>query len=164
MALAACRTYVAHDIRSLIRSLTKLPSQLSVSDEKHTLLFSLAPSPDVSQNDLSELVQALNAHPRTVGCLSASHHELLEPRAHQKRPTHVSIAAFHRHLVVPFRSTIPGKEPTQVGRWHAFRKREDATAHAQLPEQSTGVDWERIWAKKETAEVPPELEELRCVR
>lgn len=74
-----------------------------------------------------------------------------------------SVAIFDNKLVTPFRSTIPGKEVTQVGRWHAFRKGEDAKLDDHgLPQEGSKVDWESVWAQKETRpERPDELRHLR---
>ena len=71
-----------------------------------------------------------------------------------------SVAVFDADAARPFRSTIPGKEPVQVGRWHAFRKREGARVE-EMPAESTGVDWESVWARKTVHELPAELQDLR---
>lgn len=78
-----------------------------------------------------------------------------------------SIATFDSALAVPFWSEIPGKEATQVGRWHAFRKREEVApdlVQAAMQEEGREVDWENVWAQKSSAPALPEdLGALRCV-
>ena len=75
----------------------------------------------------------------------------------------LSVAVFDSQVVTPFRSTIKGKEPVQVGRWHAFRRRNESSEELQLPEDSTGIDWESVWARKSVNTLPPELEALKYV-
>jgi hypothetical protein len=67
---------------------------------------------------------------------------------------------------VPFRSDIPGRPETQVGRWHAMRKRGDEAEEGQGGEVGLAedVDWETIWNRSLRGnDVPPALRELRCV-
>ncbi|KAI0701929.1 hypothetical protein BC835DRAFT_1411196 [Cytidiella melzeri] len=72
-----------------------------------------------------------------------------------------SVAVFDSHVAIPFLSTIPGREAPQVGRWHTFRKGDDAKLQDhQLP--PAGVDWESVWAQRETHQALPE--ELRHLR
>ncbi|KAF5380758.1 hypothetical protein D9757_007162 [Collybiopsis confluens] len=110
-----------------------------------TVLFVLS-SPNKS-SELSTLVDALvNISPHsTVGCLSASPSPGL---------ISCSVALFDTKTVIPFRSTIPGQEKTQVGRWHAFRKKDEReTEH--LPDD---VDWNNLWKPRSRAdELPGQL-------
>ena len=71
-----------------------------------------------------------------------------------------------------FRSDIPGRPETQVGRWHAMRNwRRDEREKAGHGGEVVGlgdeeeVDWETIWRRgpRDNA-VPPALRRLRCVR
>ncbi|KIP03728.1 hypothetical protein PHLGIDRAFT_37276 [Phlebiopsis gigantea 11061_1 CR5-6] len=75
-------------------------------------------------------------------------------------PTVCSVAAFDARNATPFRSTIPGKEPTQVGRWHAFRNKGVESPHIELPNDSRGVDWETVWAQPQTGDTTPSISEL----
>jgi len=73
---------------------------------------------------------------------------------------------------VPFRSDIPGRPETQVGRWHAMRKKGENDEESQggevgltAEESLKDVDWETIWDRSlKGSEVPPALRGLRCVR
>jgi hypothetical protein len=67
---------------------------------------------------------------------------------------------------VPFRSDIPGRPETQVGRWHAMRKRGDGEENrgALVGLAEEDVDWERIWNRSQRGnDVPPALRGIRCV-
>ncbi|EKM48877.1 uncharacterized protein PHACADRAFT_59601, partial [Phanerochaete carnosa HHB-10118-sp] len=97
-----------------------------------------------------------------VGCLSAPLLQLEYEGTTTNNPTICSVATFDEKTATPFRSTIPGKEPIQVGRWHAFRKRDEKTSLESLPQESEGINWESVWAKNRSApDVPPELRGLR---
>ncbi len=71
-----------------------------------------------------------------------------------------------------FRSDIPGRPETQVGRWHAMRNwRRDEREKAGHGGEVVGlgdeeeVDWETIWRRGPRDNVvPPALRRLRCVR
>jgi len=68
---------------------------------------------------------------------------------------------------VPFRSDIPGRPETQVGRWHAMRKRGDEKENqgAQVGLVEEDVDWETIWNRSIRGnDVPPALRGIRYVR
>jgi hypothetical protein len=61
--------------------------------------------------------------------------------------------------VIPFRSTIPGREEAQVGRWHAFRRKGESVNKEDSLEE--GVSWGDVW---EGGGKPVALpEELRSV-
>ena len=70
--------------------------------------------------------------------------------AHASQRTHgvYSVAFFHGGKAMPFWSEIPGRPESQVGRWHAMRKKGDKenslgwTEVALLEEEN--VDWERV--------------------
>jgi hypothetical protein len=69
---------------------------------------------------------------------------------------------------MPFYSDIPGRPETQVGRWHAMRKRGDeekaleGSELALLDEEN--VDWESVWSRSVSGDaLPVSLRELRCV-
>ncbi|KAJ7581147.1 hypothetical protein C8J56DRAFT_833097, partial [Mycena floridula] len=106
------------------------------------LLFSL--SANCNEADLSRLVSKLTSFSdQTIGCISS--------------PTYAgqvscSLALFDRKSSVFFRSTIPGRVPTQVGRSHAFRKKD---WKEQLP-----MDWTGRWETNARHQPPPELRPL----
>lgn len=158
------KSYLSRSVPEILHRLGKL-STLDL--QAHTVLFSISPAPSCSNTELTELVTLITALPSTLGCLSAP----VNLRGPMK-PTHAeagytlcSVAVFDRQNVTPFRSTIPGKEATQVGRWHAFRKGEDAKLDDHgLPREGSEVDWESVWAQKEYEhERPKQLKHLRLV-
>ncbi|KAG6831329.1 hypothetical protein H0H92_011244 [Tricholoma furcatifolium] len=103
-----------------------------------TLLFAL--SHNVEPNSLSSLVKRLTTlTSSTLGCLSA-------PLV----PKHVSCSlAFlpSETGAVPFRSSIPGREAPQVGRWHKFRYKDSDTNTGPPREFSS---WADVWAGTKT--------------
>lgn len=155
-------TYGSRLAAPIVKQLADLPFR----DAAHVLLFSISPAPGLPQDELSELVHVLSSHPNSIGCLSApariGHNSVVGSNAPFE--TVCSVAVFDGDMVTPFRSTIPGKEPTQVGRWHAFRKRDAVSARMELPQASSGIDWESVWAKRTTPALPPELQTLRCAQ
>jgi hypothetical protein len=165
MALFAS-TYASHSGRQLLRQLTSIP-HLKSPDPAHTLLFSIAPSAGLANDALADIVSLLNAHPRAVGCLAApiSLPRSRTPSARACTQSVCSVAVFDAGAATPFRSTIPGKEAVQVGRWHAFRKKDDDETALATPlpnEPSSHIDWERVWARKTPHALPAALQPLKC--
>ncbi|KAF5336284.1 hypothetical protein D9758_014492 [Tetrapyrgos nigripes] len=123
----------------------------STNSSRSSVIFSV--SPPAKSSDLSDFVDALTAWPNAsaIGCLAA--------------PTHrdaitCSVAFFKDHDSVLFRSTIPGREQTQVGRWHSFRKPEARIDVASMLEKrGQGRDWDDIWSTggHEDVDLPEEL-------
>jgi hypothetical protein len=75
-----------------------------------------------------------------------------------------SLAFFRKEHAVPFRSDIPGRPETQVGRWHAMRRTGKERTQSGEVELTEDVEWERIWRPRpEGNVVPPALEGLRWV-
>jgi hypothetical protein len=73
-----------------------------------------------------------------------------------------SLAFFRKEHAVPFRSDIPGRPETQVGRWHAMRRTGKERTQSGEVELTEDVEWERIWRPRpEGNVVPPALEGLR---
>ena len=156
-----CKTYVSRDPVRLLRQLTNLESNFSSSQ---TVLFSIAPSPSLDEAALTALAGAVSRYPTSLGCLSAPV-DFNGPRLGSRRaPTVCSVAAFESQTAISFQSTIPGKEPTQVGRWHSFRKRDSTLSRLNIPRDSTGIDWENVWAKTQTEQSPHSIPELNDVR
>ena len=157
--LELCRTYVARNATHLIQKLNDIKI---IGSPSHTLLFSISPSPSLPEAELGKLVSTVSKHPKSIGCLSGP------IRTNNFRndvpiPTVCSIAAFDARNATSFRSTIPGKEPTQVGRWHAFRNRDAASPQMELPKDSEGIDWESVWAKPQTNGTTPTISSLSAV-
>ena len=76
-----------------------------------------------------------------------------------------SLAFFRKEHSVPFRSDIPGRPETQVGRWHAMRKTGEERIQGGEVERTADVEWERVWSPRRGSNVlPSALEGLRFVR
>jgi hypothetical protein len=149
-------TVLARNASSILAHISRLPAELA----SHPLLFTLstnAPAPS-----LPPLVSALSSFSSSgsVGCLSAPTH----PGAPAAAPIVCSLAFFRKEHAVPFRSDIPGRPETQVGRWHAMRRTGKERTQSGEVELTEDVEWERIWRPRpEGNVVPPALEGLRWV-
>jgi len=146
----------------LARSTTALLSYITGLSKRypdHSLLFAL--SPNVNPSDLSRLILGLTTFSsQTIGCLSAS----LPGTGSEGSESLIScsLAVFEKRHSVVFRSTIPGRASPQVGRWHAFRKKDDVlpSGTEDLPENP--FDWSDVWGRNTGDNIlPPELRKLR---
>ncbi|KAI0060347.1 hypothetical protein BV25DRAFT_1908395 [Artomyces pyxidatus] len=147
-------TIFTHNPSSILTYLKHLPPELA----SHPLLFTL--SSNTPQRSLSPLVSALTAVSTVdnVGCLSAA---FPERQASSRQRIACSLAFFDKHTATLFRSTIRGRAETQVGRWHAMRKKEDARQLDSDHELEGEVKWEDVWSRSEREdELPPELRDL----
>jgi len=78
------------------------------------------------------------------------------------------LALFDKHNAVSVRSTIPGRAAPQVGRWHAFRQRNDKSEEELPPGMENGpsesINWDNVWDRsvRDNA-LPKELQALRYV-
>ncbi|KIK69972.1 hypothetical protein GYMLUDRAFT_533491 [Collybiopsis luxurians FD-317 M1] len=143
-------TIISRSSSSLLSQLKRIKSQHF--SKTNTSLFALScPS---ESSELSVLVDTLvTFSPVSVGCLSAS----LAPGF-----ISCSIAALDSETVTPFRSIVPGKEKTQVGRWHAFRRKDEKQREDIVWPQGS-VDWNNIWKEKSRVdELPQELSSLNA--
>ena len=149
-------TILARNASSILSHLSRLPTELST----HPLLFTL--STNAPTASLTPLVTALSSLSTSsgVGCLSAP--------SHLSAPIACSVAFFHKEDATPFWSDIPGRPETQVGRWHAMRKKGDeerswgGSELALLEEEN--VDWESVWNRSVAGNaLPASLRKLRCV-
>ncbi|KAI0299478.1 hypothetical protein BC826DRAFT_1117045, partial [Russula brevipes] len=105
---------------------------------------------------LSALVSALSSlsSAGSVGCLSAP-----TTAAHPGARIACSLAFFRKEHAVPFRSDIPGRPETQVGRWHAMRMKDEG--RRRRGELTEDVDWEKVWGRSmKDNVVPPALRGL----
>ncbi|KAL4070061.1 hypothetical protein V8B97DRAFT_1967983 [Scleroderma yunnanense] len=149
------KTLVAQNAAALLSALSRVPES-----PLKTLLFALAPSSNVTRNELSALTALLTKRfPTHVGCISAP--VLIDSKLH---PEHCSVSLA---LVdgIPFRSTVPGRPEPQVGRWHAGRNRDVSEDGTQMNNASgaklgsTGsdvfnsalgengeMDWQKLWS------------------
>ncbi|KAI9436565.1 hypothetical protein H4582DRAFT_398424 [Lactarius indigo] len=147
-------TILARNASSILSRLSRLPAELSA----HPLLFTL--SANAPPASLSPLVSALSSlsSSGSIGCLSAA--------AHPGAPIACSLAFFRKEDATPFYSDIPGRPETQVGRWHAMRKKGEEKSFwggEPLLEEGENVDWERIWSRGGLAgdALPSSLKGLR---
>jgi hypothetical protein len=125
------RTLLSRSPSALLSRLSRLPDVFQNSPN----LFSL--STNVDSPALSELVTALtndhgNGHAR-VGCLSG---------ALSSGVVSCSIAAMDGESAAAFRSSLPGRSPTQVGRWHAIRQTHD---------EADGIGQEGVYEMQESS-------------
>lgn len=138
-------------------SLLALLSSLSKLHADHSLLFALSASSTVRAQDLSALVSRLNTFSRhTIGCLSAP------LPGHYRNYISCSLAVFDPAEAVLFRSTIPGRVVPQVGRWHAFRKKEGDKRDAQRGFDDVPDNWGEVWDRSAgEKKLPVELQGLK---
>ncbi|KAM6493834.1 hypothetical protein JOM56_010195 [Amanita muscaria] len=117
-------------------------SHLSRTFPAHPLLFSVSHN-TASHDDLSNIVKKLTTFSQqTIGCLAAP---LPGPYS---QFTACSMAIFDPDHVVMFRSTVPGIQQAQVGRWRPVgQPRSDSDENLGLTKQdlSDVRDWEEIW-------------------
>ena len=136
-------------------TLSSIASRLAKTYPGFPLLFAL--TSNAPPQDLSRLVRELTGFSsETAGCLSAP----LPFQGHDSRIS-CSIAIFDPVNAVLFRSTIPGRAQPQVGRWHAFRNKDNPPPEAQLPSEEP-IHWDDVW-RRDTASIslPPELQSLK---
>ncbi|PCH40338.1 hypothetical protein WOLCODRAFT_131359 [Wolfiporia cocos MD-104 SS10] len=109
------KTFVSRSTSDILAHL----SHIQLAHSPFVTLFALSAPPVLGTSSLSSLVAKLTSlSDSCIGALSAP-----IPSAHSSIAC--SIALFDKRYVTPFRSTIPGRQAAQVGRWHAFRTRED---------------------------------------
>ncbi|KAI9451105.1 hypothetical protein BJY52DRAFT_1125436 [Lactarius psammicola] len=132
-------TILARNAPSILSRLSRLPAELGA----HPLLFALsANAPTASLSPLVSALSSLSAS-GSVGCLSAA--------AHPGAPIACSLAFFRNEDATPFCSDIPGRPETQVGRWHAMRKRGEEKSFSR-----------EIWSRSLAGDaLPPSLKGLR---
>ncbi|KAJ3760187.1 hypothetical protein EV360DRAFT_40397 [Lentinula raphanica] len=148
-------TIVSRSSTAVLSHLNRIKSQYATSP--HTFLFAL--SVPTHSSELSSLVDTLMTFSPTssLGCLSSP----LVPGY-----ISCSVALLDPRNATLFRSTIPGREQTQVGRWHAFRRKDDGEYNDfKLPEGN--FDWEDLWKTTRTnprQQMPDELTRLDTER
>lgn len=136
-------TILAQNSKGVINTLSSLRNTY----KNHAMLFALSSNAP----DLSELVNHLTTFSScSVGCLSAPTQE--------DDTISCSLAFFDRQYATPFRSSIPGRAPIQVGRWHSFKK-PTVTQEINFDEN---VDWENVWSKSVgNHALPKELQNIK---
>src|SRR6266576_7034941 len=117
-------------------------SHLARSFPNHPLLFTLSPTSTDSAVDLSRIVGQLTTFSsQSIGCLSAP-----LPGPHSGF-TACSLAIFDpQNVAAVFRSTVPGKQRAQVGRWRPVGQRKEPGEEPQLDQdwwqRESVKDWE----------------------
>jgi hypothetical protein len=135
-------------------------SRLSTVYTDHAVVFAL----NANAPELQMLVSRLTKlSPQSIGCLSAP-----LPGLASEGLISCSLAVFDICNVVSFRSTIPGRAAPQVGRWHAFRQRNDKPGETLPPGMENGLkesmNWDAIWDRSAGDNaLPEELQVMRCV-
>jgi hypothetical protein len=171
-------TTLARTPRALQKQLVNLTDVYT--NKTHTCLFALSANFPSSQDlgDTVDILTKFNKRGHTLGCLSdsffavdfsKSNHIWDHEKNYSKPILSCSIGIFDSSRVVPFRSTIPGKTQPQVGRWHAFRKKDDSTydeneyeLNARAGTDNGKVSWEDIWNRSASKNIPLP-EELRSI-
>ncbi|ESK96870.1 hypothetical protein Moror_6448 [Moniliophthora roreri MCA 2997] len=173
-------TIISRSPSSISSYLTRLKTT-RFNPSKHSFLFTLSPPTPSSQSpeldssaDLASLVNVLTSFSTTsLGCLSAPLTWSMGTEKMGYNPISCSVALLDKEHCVLFRSTIPGRAQTQVGRWHAFRMKDEdefgghwddfemLTSHSEK-----GVNWEEVWsegadAKKDWSVLPEGLMKLK---
>ncbi|GBE85252.1 hypothetical protein BKA93DRAFT_903767 [Sparassis latifolia] len=139
------------------RTASDILSQLSYirpALSSHIPLFSISVSPNTKADELSALVSHLTSQSsHGIGCLSAS---IPSTDPTWQESIACSVALFDKSMATPFRSTIPGINTPQVGRWHSFRKRSE-DADDELGD-TANINWDDIWSRKlGRGFLPPEI-------
>ena len=141
-------------------------SRINLAFPGHVPLFTLSVSSSIEQSQMQDLATRLSTlSPHAVGCLSApipSSSEAL------RAGVACSLAVFHKDNTIAFRSEIPGRNAPQVGRWHAFRKKDQDPkgfgTGAAAQTDADDVNWEDVWAKHvDVPPLPSELQSIQCV-
>lgn len=148
-------TVISRELGHITEHLSKLQPILS----QHPLLYTISVSQNTRSSDLSTLVTSLKGlSRRSVGCLSAA---VPSAGPSWRQHTSVSLAAFDERYAALFRSTIPGRKATQVGRWHAMHK--DAQPDPEEPAHDGSMpDWDTALSQAYDGQaLPTELQSLR---
>ncbi|OCH91133.1 hypothetical protein OBBRIDRAFT_792643 [Obba rivulosa] len=156
MALFA-RTLLSRSIPAIVSELSSIRDTVP----SNPLLFTLSVSPHATSAEYSELVSCLTSLSEySTGCLSSA---IPAPDPAYNDLIACSIAVFDAKTATPFRSDIPGRQTTQVGRWHSFRKRGAIHSDADIQKggELSSLNWEDIWAQgAEQKTLPTELQSL----
>ncbi|PFH53274.1 hypothetical protein AMATHDRAFT_45552 [Amanita thiersii Skay4041] len=125
-------------------------SRLSLAFPNHPVVFAI--SSNAPEHHLSHLFHELTTFSsKSIGCLSSP---LPGPYS---ALTACSLAILDPSHAVPFRSTIPGQPPSQVGRWHAPQRMKREVVN----EMPNVTDWNNVWnTTTGMTRIPGHLEHL----
>ncbi|KXN88542.1 hypothetical protein AN958_07178 [Leucoagaricus sp. SymC.cos] len=158
---------VLHLSTYLSRSPARLLDRIQILSRQYaghdlTLLFALS----ANFSDTQDLGKAVNGlvqnfdNTRTIGCLSGRlGSTCINGKNIGNDIVSLSVGVWDSKDVKSFRSTIPGREEAQVGRWHAFRKKEEEEKRKDYS-LNEGVSWEEVWDGGKGALLPEELRPL----
>jgi hypothetical protein len=136
-------------------------SRLSITYTDHPAIFTL----NANATELPTLISRLTKFSsQTIGCLSAP-----LPGLASQDLISCSLAVFDKRNTVLFRSTIPGRAAPQVGRWHAFRQKDDKSEEMLPPGMEDGLtesmNWDDVWDRSAgNVVLPKELQTVRYVQ
>jgi hypothetical protein len=142
----------------LARNPSVLERQIRNVVEKYTrqnlvCLFALSSNDSVDWTHYWQLLRSINES-QTAGCLSSSFSGVRAAKGDLSRYLSCSIGVFEPSEAVCFRSTIAGDRQPQVGRWHSFRKIEEAE-----PWPLNGnVSWDDVWGRKDEGAKTPGID------
>ncbi|KZT09087.1 uncharacterized protein LAESUDRAFT_712239 [Laetiporus sulphureus 93-53] len=134
-------------------------SRIRSSFSSQITFFALSVSSSHDASEVSSLVSHLTSlTEQSVGCLSS---QLDNGMLSREGAFSCSVAVFDKSSATPFRSTVPGRQAAQVGRWHSNRRSDD-NGRADAPSHRNGLHWDDVWAKnsREYA-LPPEIQSLQ---
>jgi hypothetical protein len=135
-------------------------SRLSTIYTGHAVVFAL----NANAPELPTLVSRLTKIScQTIGCLSAP-----LPGLAYEGFISCALAVFDQRNAVSVRSTIPGRAAPQVGRWHAFRQKNDKSDEELPPGMENGlsesINWDNVWDRSAGENtLPKDLQALRYV-
>jgi hypothetical protein len=127
------------------RSAAEILAHLKSVAQKHhsttdTIIYSIAASPS-HIDALEPLLKTVRSitNGSSIGCLSAPISNNLA----------VSYAIFDETLATPFRSEVKGRVAPQVGKWHAFRRKDERKPRwpesSNLLDDPGSLDWQKLW-------------------
>ncbi|KAI0078223.1 hypothetical protein K474DRAFT_1660659 [Panus rudis PR-1116 ss-1] len=159
MALYA-RTIISSSPTTLLQQLSFHVKQFADSP----IIYSISPAPGLPPKALSKIVSSFTSLHDAVGCLSAPFvlpSAIQKPSLHSSGVTSCSFVVFDPSRAVTFRSTLPGKETAQVGRWHAGRKASQPPRTDVIDPDVSSDIWEQL--KSRSHELPLELQNSSSV-
>ncbi len=154
--IARTNTLLSFSAPSILRYLSRnFPRNRAPSGP---LLYVLSPAQNLDSTELSNLVSHLTSIPNSVGCLGAILPVSVGGFPHSFYSTTLSLAQFHPHNALAFRSIVPGKPHAQVGSWHGGRNSEkvDSWPNLEVTAQLDAPPWQQG-----IPSLPPEVESFR---
>ncbi|KAH9477967.1 hypothetical protein JR316_0010200 [Psilocybe cubensis] len=163
MAPLHLSTILAHTPSALLSQISRISSKYG--GRGHAILFTLSNNFEAA-SELQSVVDGLTSlsncgedKGRTLGCLVDSISSMRLPASNSSQKSNnpeytnnilsCSIGVFDSSRCVPFYSELRGRTQPQVGRWHAFRKKNvhngDPNSIFNIKDSDTN-EWEPDWA------------------